>query len=358
MKILKKTVCLFISAMLAGTAALSLTGCTGGEDVQEINVFNWGEYISNGEDGSMDVIDEFEKRYNVKVNYTNYETNEEMYNLLKNSNSSYDVIIPSDYMISKLIEEDMLCEINFDNIPNYSNIMDDYKNLPFDKDNKYSVPYSWGVVAMVYNTEMIDKKPDSWSALWNKDYSGNILMFNNSRDAMAIAMQLKGITPDVVTKDDIDVASDYLKEQKPLLKRYVMDQVFTEMEGDQAAIAPYYAGDIAMMMDNNEKLDYVLPKEGSNLFIDSMCIPKSSKNKELAEKFINFMIEGEVAKANAEYIGYSTPNTAAYELLDEDMKNNELIYPPQDYLDKCYYFSNLPDDVYNYMQEQFLQVQA
>lgn len=354
---MKKFISIILALALCTTFAVLFTGC-GTSYEGEINVYNWGENISNGEDGSMDVIAEFESKYNIKVNYTNYETNEEMYNILKNSNSNYDVIIPSDYMISKLIEEDMLAEINFDNVPNFKNIMDRFKNPEFDPQNKYSVPYTWGVVAIVYNTEMITEKPTSWEALWNKDYSGKILMFNNSRDAMAIAMQMCNINPSVVSKEDIDKATEKLLEQKPILKKYVMDQVFTEMEGNQAAIAPYYAGDIAIMMDNNESLDYVLPKEGSNLFIDSMCIPKNSKNKELAEKFINFMIEGETAKANAEYIGYATPNQAAYDLLDEETKNNELIYPSDEYLNKCYTFNNLPDDVYTYMQEQFVKAQS
>lgn len=353
---MKKILCVLLSAVLVGSTAVVLTGC--GEKKEEINVFNWGEYISNGEDGALDTIAEFEERYNVKVNYTNYESNEEMYNLLKESNSSYDVIIPSDYMISKLIEEDMLEKLNFDNIPNFKNIMEDYKTTDFDPNGEYSVPYSWGVVALAYNKTMVTEKPKSFDVLWNEKYSGNILMFNNSRDAMAIAMKLKGITPTTVTTNDIDVASAYLKEQKPLLKKYVMDQVFTEMETDQAALAPYYAGDVAMMMSNNENLDYALPEEGSNLFIDSMCIPKSTQNKELAEKFINYMLEAEVAKANAEYIGYSTPNQAAYDILDEETKNNELIYPPKEYLDKCYTFSNLPQDVYDYMQNEFLKVQS
>ncbi|MEE1125417.1 MAG: spermidine/putrescine ABC transporter substrate-binding protein [Acutalibacteraceae bacterium] len=353
---MKKIFCVLLSAVLVGSTAVVLTGC--GEKKEELNVFNWGEYISNGEDGALDTIAEFEERYNVKVNYTNYESNEEMYNLLKESNSSYDVIIPSDYMISKLIEEDMLEKLNFDNIPNFKNIMEDYKTTDFDPKGEYSVPYSWGVVALAYNKTMVTEKPKSFDVLWNEKYSGNILMFNNSRDAMAIAMKLKGITPTTVTTKDIDVASAYLKEQKPLLKKYVMDQVFTEMETDQAALAPYYAGDVAIMMSNNENLDYALPEEGSNLFIDSMCIPKSTQNKELAEKFINYMLEAEVAKANAEYIGYSTPNQAAYDILDEETKNNELIYPPKEYLDKCYTFSNLPQDVYDYMQNEFLKVQS
>lgn len=353
---MKKFISIILSMALCATGAVMFTGCGKSYD-GEINVYNWGEYISNGEDDSLDTIKEFEKECNIKVNYTNYETNEEMYNILKNSNSTYDVIIPSDYMVSKLIEEDMLAEINFDNIPNYSNIMDRFKNLEFDKDNKYSIPYSWGVVALGYNKTMMSK-PEGFSALWDESLKDNILMFNNSRDAMAIAMQMCGISPSVVTKDDIDKATAKLQEQKPLVKKYVMDQVFTEMEGGQAAIAPYYAGDILTMMDNNEDIDYVLPEEGSNLFVDSMCIPKSSKNKDLAEKFINFMLKAETAKANSEYIGYSTPNQAAFDLLDDDVKNNELIYPSDEYLDKCYTFYNLPDDVYAYMQEQFVKAQS
>lgn len=350
---MKKIVCIVLSAVIILACALS--GCGGQDYIAEINVYNWGENISNGEEGSMDVIDEFEKKCNVKVNYTNYETNEELYNILKNSNSSYDVIIPSDYMIAKLIEEDMLAEINFDNIPNYKNIGEAYRNQPFDPENKYSVPYTWGVVALVYNKDMISEKPTGFDALWNENDTGSILMFNNSRDAFAIAMQLCGIDPADVTKSDIDTAYVKLKEQLPLVKGHVMDRVFTEMETNQAAIAPYYAGDIATMMQNNEALDYCLPQEGSNFFIDSMCIPKSSENKEYAEMFINFMLEAEVGKANAEYIGYATPNEAAFALLDEEVQNNELIYPSSEYLDKCYVFSNLPDDVYAYMQDQFVR---
>lgn len=355
---MKKFISVLMSALIVGTSVFMLSGCGNGEKQQELNVFNWGEYISNGEDGTIDTIREFEKRYDVKVNYTNYESNEEMYNLIKESNSSYDVIVPSDYMISKLIKEDMLEKINFDNVPNFANIMEKYKKTDFDPTGEYSVPYDWGVVALVYNKTMVKEKPKSFSVLWDKQYSGNILMFNNSRDAMAIAMRLKGINPTEITKKDIDVASAYLKEQKPLLKKYVMDQVFTEMEGDQAAMAPYYAGDVAVMMSNNENLDYMLPEEGSNWFMDSMCIPKTTQNKELAEKFINFMLEPEIGKANIEYLGYSTPNQKVYDLLDEDIKNNELNYPKDEYLKKCYTFSDLPQDVYDYMQEEFLKVQA
>ncbi|MEE0061674.1 MAG: extracellular solute-binding protein, partial [Acutalibacteraceae bacterium] len=186
---MKKIFAVLLSTILIGSTAVLCAGC--GEKKEELNVFNWGEYISTGEEGTLDTIAEFEERYNVKVNYTNYESNEEMYNLLKESNSSYDVIIPSDYMISKLIEEDMLQKINFDNVPNVKNIMEQYKTTDFDPTGEYSVPYSWGVVALAYNKTMVAEKPTSFDVLWNKDYSGNILMFNNSRDAMAIAMKLK-----------------------------------------------------------------------------------------------------------------------------------------------------------------------
>lgn len=355
---MKKIISIILVAVMTASTVACLSGCGKTYD-GEVNVYNWGEYIANGEDGLMDVIDEFEKRTNIKVNYTTYETNEELYNMLKNSNVSYDVIIPSDYMISKLISEDMLLELNYDNIPNYKYLMDRFKKLDCDPESKYTVCYSWGVTAMVYDKTKISEKPTSWEALWDKNLSGQILMFNNSRDAMAIAMQLCGINPSNCTKDDVDVAAKKLSEQKPLLKKYVMDMVFNEMEKGQAAIAPYYAGDVMTMMGNNEDLDYAMPKDGANLFYDAMCIPYCSKNKKNAEKFINFMQDPEIATENFNYLYYSTPNQETYDrYLDEDIKNNELIFPSDEYLDKCYVFTNVSDDVYSYMQEQFVKIQA
>ncbi|MBQ8859770.1 MAG: spermidine/putrescine ABC transporter substrate-binding protein [Ruminococcus sp.] len=358
---MKKKICVFLSLIII-ILPLCLSGCgesSGGYE-GEINVYNWGEYISNGDDGTLDVIDEFEKKYNIKVNYTNFETNEELYNILSNSNSSYDVIIPSDYMVSKLREEGMLEKIDFENIPNYKYIMDNYKTASYDPTGEYTVPYSWCVVALGYNKKMIKEgEVKGFSDLWNEKYAGKILMFNNSRDAMAISMQLcdPPIDPGSqnFTRADIDRATEKLVAQKPLLKKYVMDQVFTEMESSQAAITPYYAGDIYTMMQNNPDLTYCLPEEGSNLFVDAMCIPTCCQNKEYAELFINFMCEPEVALANAEYIGYATPNEAAHDMLDDEIKNCELIYPPQEYIDKCYTFSNIPSDVYVYMQEKFVK---
>ncbi|MBR3971395.1 MAG: extracellular solute-binding protein [Ruminococcus sp.] len=346
----KKLLCIGLAVLIIFSGTLVFTRCS---NKVELNVFNWGENIAIGEDGTMDVIAEFERRYNCKVNYNEYESNEDMYTKIQNE--SYDVIIPSDYMIGKLIAEDMLRPLNFDNIPNYENIGEEYKNLPYDPENTYSVPYTWGVVALCYNEDMVEGEVKGFSSLWDESLDGQILMFNNSRDAMAIAMQMLGLDPSNPSKEDIDKATELLKEQQPLVQKYVMDQVYDLMEGDQSAIAPYYAGDIYYMMDNNSALNYCLPEEGTNFFVDAMCIPKNAKNPDLAETFINFMLDPEVGKSNSEYIGYASPNTEAVALLDEEIRNNKLIYPDKEYLDKCYMYVNTPPDVYEYMQKKFIE---
>ena len=346
----KKLLCIALAVIILFSGTVIFTRCSG---KTELNVFNWGENISIGEDGTMDVIAEFERRYNCKVNYNNYESNEEMYTKLQNE--SYDVIIPSDYMIGKLIAEDMLRPLNFDNIPNYEYIGEAYKNLPYDPDNTYSVPYTWGVIALCYNEDMVDGEVTDFDSLWDSSLDGNILMFNNSRDAMAVALQRLGLDPSNPTTEDIDKATALLKEQQPLVQKYVMDQVYDLMEGDQAAIAPYYAGDIYFMMDNNESLNYCLPEDGTNFFVDAMCVPKNAKNPDLAEAFINFMLEPEVGASNSEYIGYASPNTEVWELLDEEIMSNPLIYPSEDYLSKCYMYQYTPPEIYKYMEEKFIE---
>ena len=356
-----KKLCSLLLCVLVAMSSLVFSGCSGGWD-GEVNVYNWGEYISNGDDDTLDVIAEFERRYNIKVNYTNFETNEELYNVLVNSNSSYDVIIPSDYMVERLRSEGMLEKLDFSNIPNYENIDEKFRINDFDPTGEYTVPYTWGIVALVYNTAMIPEgEITGFKDMWNPEYYHNVLMFNNSRDAMAIAMQVcdPPINPGATsfTDDDIDRATRKLIELKQCgsLKKYVMDQVFTEMEGSQSALAAYYAGDIYTMLDNNEDLTYCLPEEGSNLFIDCMCIPTCCQNKENAELFINFMCDPEIAAANADYICYGTPNKAALELMDDDYKESELCNPPQEYIDKCYTFTNIDDKVYTAMQEKFVK---
>ena len=346
----KKLLCVALAILILFGGTLIFTRCS---PKTELNVFNWGENISIGEDGTMDVIAEFEEKYNCTVNYNNYESNEEMYTKLQNE--SYDVIIPSDYMIGKLIAEDMLRPLNFDNIPNYEYIGEEYKDLPYDPENTYSVPYTWGVVALCYNEDMTEGEIKGFDSLWDSSLDGQILMFNNSRDAMAIALQRLGLDPANPTKEDIDKAAELLKEQQPFVQKYVMDQVYDLMEGNQAAIAPYYAGDVYFMMDNNESLNYCLPEEGTNFFVDAMCVPKNAKNPDLAEAFINFMLEPEVGKSNSEYIGYASPNTAVWELLDEEVISDPLIYPDKEYLKKCYMYQYTPPEIYKYMEEKFIE---
>lgn len=307
----------------------------------EINVYNWGEYISDGSEDSLDVNKQFEEETGIKVNYSMYETNEDMYNKIKGGGANYDVVIPSDYMIERMIVEGLLEKINFDNVPNYSNIMDEYKDLYFDPNNEYSVPYNVGMVGLIYNTTMVDEVPDSWGIMWDEKYKGEILQFNNPRDGFAIAQNYLGISLNTVDSEDWHKAYDKLKEQKPLVSSYVMDDVFNKMEGGEAAIAAYYAGDYLTMADNNPDLAFVYPKEGTNIFVDSMCIPVGCQNKEAAELYINFMLRGDIALANAEYICYATPNKAVLENEEYSLRDEEILYPTEEQKPPTEYFHNL-----------------
>lgn len=332
-----------------------LTGCRKYDG--EINVYNWGEYVSDGSEGTYDVIREFEDKYNIKVNYTEYDSNEYMYNVLKNNeSSSYDILVPSEYMVAKLIEEGMLQKINFDNIPNYKNIDDKYKNLAFDPNNEYSVPYFAGTLGIVYNKSMVKEKVDSWDILWDEKYEDSIFMIDNSRDAYAVALTKLGYDPNNCTKEQLDEASEILTEQKKLVSTYGMDQVFSVMEKGQCALGVYYAGDAVTMMKNNEDLGFVVPNEGSNMFVDSLVIPKNAKNKEGAELFINFLLEPEVSAANAEFVCYTSCNKASYSLIDSDMMANKIIYPDDKVYERCFYFSNMEKDLYDYMQKEWIVV--
>lgn len=356
-----------------------LSSCSGGEDsdfsVTEatasidysayegitLNVYNWGEYISDGSDGSVDINAEFTRLTGIKINYTNFTSNEDMYNKIVNGGVSYDIIIPSDYMVEKLINEGLVLKLNFDNIPNYKYISDEYKDLYFDPDNEYSVPYSVGMVGLIYNTVLVDEEPDSWSALWNEKYDGEILMFNNPRDAFGIAQFLSGIDINSEDLSDWVKAKEKLSEQKPLVKSYVMDEIFNKMESGAAALAPYYAGDYFSMYENNPDLAFVYPKEGTNIFVDSVCIPSSTKNKEAAELYINFLMDPNVALQNAYMICYASPNTEvvkneeylsfldelhpdAYDILYMDMAE---YYDGADV--RGYYFRDLSDETLNSM---------
>lgn len=315
----------------------------------EINVYNWGEYISDGAEGSLDVNKQFEQETGIKVNYTTYDSNENMYNKIKGGGANYDIVIPSDYMIERLINENLLEKLDFDNIPNYKNIMSKYKNLYYDPNNEYSVPYSVCMVGLVYNTKMVDETPDSWEIMWNEKYKGQILMFNNSRDAFGIAQFLLGIDVNTTEKTDWDRAYEKITKQKPLVQSYVMDEVFNKMESGEAAIAAYYAGDCISMAENNPDLDFVYPKEGTNIFVDAACIPKGCQNKEGAEAYINFLLRGDIALANAECICYATPNQAVLDNEDYSLRDNKKLYPDEEDYPPTEYFHNLDADTLELM---------
>jgi spermidine/putrescine transport system substrate-binding protein len=312
-----------------------------------INVYNWGEYISvnDGDEESFDTNKEFEKLTGIKVNYTNFASNEELYAKLKSGGSSYDIIIPSDYMIARMINEGMLEKLNFDNIPNYEMIMDKFRGMDYDPTEEYSVPYTWGMVGIIYNTTLVDEDDDvgSWDILWNEKYANNILMFSNSRDAFMIACRYLGYSMNTTDERELRNAARALTDQKLLVQAYVMDEIFDKMTGGEAALAPYYAGDAITMISDNPDLAYVVPREGTNLFVDAMCIPKGAKNKEAAEMYINFMCETLTALKNCEYIGYSTPHKEVPNYLDEELANNPIAYPDEEVLKNTEAYIALPN---------------
>lgn len=297
-----------------------------------LNIYNWGEYIDQS------ILDQFEDEYpDITVNYTTYDSNESMYSKIVSGAASYDIVVPSDYMISKLIAEDMLAELNFDNIPNFANVGDAYKNKSYDPENKYTVPYFWGTVVIIYNSKYIapeDVEAQSLDLLWNEKYAGKILMFDNPRDAFGLALTKLGYSMNSENEKEWQEAADLLSEQKPLVQAYVMDAIFDKMEAAEAWIAPYYAGDALIIQESNPDVDYYMPVEGTNMFFDAMCILKTTEHQAEAEAFLNFMCRPEIAALNADTVGYATPVTPAMELLDPEITENEMVYPSEDYLNQ------------------------
>ncbi len=279
-----------------------------------------------------------------------------MYAKLSGGGADYDIIIPSDYMISRLIAEDMLAEINFDNIPNYKYIDDEFRNLEYDPENKYSVPYTWGVVGLFYNTDYVTETPTSWSILWDEKYSGKILMFDNQRDAFAIAASMLGFSLNSTDEDELMEEASLLKEQKPLVQAYVMDQIFDKMESGEAWLAPYYCGDAAILCDEVDNIAFCFPEEGSNFFVDAMCIPKTSEHKEAAEAYINFICNPEIAGQNMEYVGYGVPETEAKKYMDEEVVNNPVNYPSSEVIANTEVFINLPDETSSLLDTLWAEV--
>lgn len=309
-----------------------------------VNVYNWGEYISDGSDDMMDVVAEFERLTGAKVNYSNFESNENMYSKLSGGGVSYDVITPSDYMVERLLDEKMLLEMDYNNIPNFKYISDNCKNLYFDPNQKYTVCFNTGTTVLIYNKKLVEKAPDSWSVLWDEQYKDKILMFNNSRDAFAIAQAMLGQDFNTTKeKDWLDSAKLLAKQKDTVNPVYVMDEVFNLMESGEYAFATYYAGDYLLMLENNSDLDYCFPKEGVNAFYDAFCIPKCSQNKKGAEAFINFMNEPQVAFANTEFIYYASPNVKVRSNKNSSLYGSDVVYPTPFPKSQC--FKNLPQNI-------------
>lgn len=338
MKKLIKAVC---SVLLITMVAVNLIGC-GSSDKVKLKVYNWGDYIDKT------VLESFEKETGIKVIYDEFATNEDMYAKLKAGGSDYDVVVPSDYTIKRMIDEDMLYKIDMNNVPNYKYIDERFKNLGFDKDNEYSVPYMWGTVGILYNKKMVNEKVDSWRILWDKKYEKQILMLDSQRDSIGITLKMLGYTLNSKNKNELQEAKEMLIQQKPLVLAYVGDEIKDKMIGEEAALSIVWSGDAIFMKRENPDLEYIIPKEGSNIWFDSMVIPKASKHKKEAEAFINYMCKTEIALKNAEFIGYSTPHTEAKKMLPADLTSDKTVYPEENDLKNSEVFEDLADSLAEY----------
>ena len=364
---MKKVLSLIL--MLLVLCSLVFTSCGHGKEEEEdygdaitLYVYNWGEYISDGYDDSLDVNAAFEEycrevlHKNVKVNYSTYSSNEDLYAKVSSGVlPTYDVIFPSDYMAARMIEEDMLEPINpKETIENYENIDDDFRGMYYDEDEMYTVPYTCGTIGIIYNSSIVDEEDiGSWDLLWNEKYSGNIIQFNNPRDAFGTVQYFLSMDVNSDNEDEWRTCLEKLIEQKPILQCYAMDEVFNKMKGSSAAIAPYYAGDYFTMYEDNEDLSFYHPEEGTNIFVDVMCVPKNAGHKDLAIEYINFMLSEEIAVANAEYICYASPNKLVREneeyiaYMTEEVHEDAMeilygVFEDEEYIDKMQYYHSLP----------------
>jgi len=350
-------------AVAAACLLLILGGCfavfSARQETVTLNVYNWGQNIADGSEDTMDIIAEFERRYpHIDVNYSTYDSNETLYTKLSNGGISVDVIIPSDYMIARMIAEDMLLEIDYSNIPNYSYVDETFKNTSYDPENKYSVPYTWGTVGIIYNTRYVDEEDvTGWELLWNEKYKGKVLMFDNSRDAFGVTQYLLGYDVNTTDKTELQACMEKLKEQKPLVQQYVMDQIYSAMENEEAYIGVYYAGDCMLMMDSNPDLAFYLPEDqGFNLFIDAMCIPNCCQEKEAAELFINFLCDPEISGENMNYICYGSPISEAKNYMDDYLAESEVVYPSAEVLANGSSYAYLPEEISRYVEGLFMEV--
>ncbi len=327
-----------------------------------LNVCSWGEYIDET------LIDEFEAQTGIQVNYQEAPSNEELYSRLQTGGANFDVVVPSDYMISQLIEEDMLQPLDYSKIPNFEKIADRFKNLPYDPENLYTVPYTWGTLGIIYNTTMVDEPITSWSALFDDTAAGNTLLIDNSRDAFGIALMYLGYSVNTTDEAQIREAYELLANawDRGVYQGKVMDEIFQIMEGGNAAVATYYAGDYLSMLENNEDLAYVIPEEGSNWFVDAMCILKDAQNVDEAHEWINFMASTDANLRNMDFIWYASPNEEALEMYPEwyeetygeplDLELYEIMAAPQEVLDRCEAYLVLPQDIRTLYNDLWIQL--
>ena len=356
---LKKFLALTCSTLLLSSLFLGCGPKKDEEATQDKNsnvlyVYNWGDYID------PELLTKFKEETGIDVKYDVYDTNEIMYQKLNSGNVSYDIVIPSDYMIEKMKNEDMLAKIDYSNIPNYKYIGEQFKKLAYDPTDEYSVPYMWGTVGIIYNTKRVSDPVDSWNILWNPKYKDQVIMPDSVRDAMAVAEKKLGYSLNTENLDQIEDAKKELMTQKKdgLILAYMVDQVKDAMVGGEASLAVAWSGDAVTMIERNPDLAYAIPKEGSNKWFDAIAIPKNAKHKENAEKFINFLCDPENAEQNVEYIGYSTPNTAAYDLLPEDIRDDKVAYPDEESLKNCEVFIDLPSKILRKYDEAWLEIKC
>ena len=348
-----------MALVLSLTAGL-LTGCVysrdslGGDTSSNVvNVYNWGEYIDES------VLKDFEAATGIKVNYQMYDSNETMYSKIAGGGANYDVVIPSDYMVARLIEEELLAPLNFDNIPNFADIDPALKNPAYDPENRYSVPYMWGLMGVIYNTKMVDAEDlGSWDLLWNEKYAGDILMIDNSRDAIGIALKRLGCSYNTTDENQVRQAVDLLVDQWPIVQAYVMDDIFQKLEGANAYIGTYYYGDYLTMYENNPDLGFYIPEEGTNIYVDAMCILKDAPNKENAEAFINYMCSTEAGLKNCEEIWYSTPLLSVREELDPEVANDPLAYPDSSIMAQCESYAGLPQNILDLYDSEWTRLKS
>jgi len=345
--------CLLCAAVALGGFALAETETDKPYAGTTLTVYNWFDYIA------PEVISLFTEETGIEVEYVNFTTNEEMYTKLVADPSAYDVIFPSDYIIERLVNEGMLAELNYDNMPNTAGIIDWLQNPAYDQGGKHSVPYMWGTVGILYNPEMTGGEITSWQALFSAEYQGEVIMMNSVRDTLGVALKTLGYSMNSVRQSELEQARDLLIKQKQdgIVSGYLVDETKDKMVANEAAIAVMWSGDALYAMEKNESLAYCVPEEGSNVWVDGMCVPAASENKDAAEVFIDFMCREDIAQMNMDYIYYSTPIQAVVDNMDEETKANETLNPPQDVVDRCEFFLDISDSMDLY-EEIWMEVRT